>query len=136
MPNTGLPKVIQDLITALLDSHDVRTWNIFHDNNSEVTVGLKFSSRHIECESSLPMSPMVENNTVSFKRKTPNQIARDKARSQRRRSQYNSCGYINCSTQTQEPESYIENVRKREQNDSPCLKSKPCLLYTSPSPRD
>ena len=125
-PNTGLPEVIQNILDTLLDTHFIRTWNIFHEENSEITVRLKLTSRHFESPSSKP--PVVQNSSVStasYKRKSANQIARDKERSLIRRRRFNNSGsFICCSTQTenaQHAESPIETDRKQQLVDSPVL---------------
>lgn len=110
MPITGISNVLENMLVSVLNTHSLKTWNIFHEENGQVTFRLKFSS--IE---DIPMSNVQESRpatTVSFRRKSANQIVRDKARlSKRRRVSSSHSNVLNASNED------IEVIRSQSESD-------------------
>ncbi len=86
MPVTGLPMVLENMVMAIMKTHKLKTWNLFHEENGNITFRLKFD--HIE-ESPEQLyseiSSTGNHETISFKKKNSKQISRDKVRSRKRR---------------------------------------------------
>ena len=86
MPVTGLPMVLENMVMAIMKTHSLKTWNLFHEENGNITFRLKFD--HIEeslgqLYSAIPRTG--NHETISFRKKNSKQISRDKARSRKRR---------------------------------------------------
>ena len=77
MPISGLSEVLENMLQAVLKSHNLKTWNIFNERDGTITFRLKFSSQ-IQDNSIEP----IEN--MSFRRKTPKQVDRDRHRTAKR----------------------------------------------------
>ena len=75
MPITGIPFVLENMIDAVFKSHDLRTWSIFKEDNGEISLRLKFNSKG-ECQNTL--------QNVSYRRKPPTQVNRDRQRAAKR----------------------------------------------------
>ena len=76
MAITGLPLVLENVLGAIMTSHDLGTWSIFNEKSGEITVRLKFKNQG-EGRSAIP--------DASYRRKSQNQVVRDKARAVRRK---------------------------------------------------
>ena len=83
MPIAGLQEVIVNILESISSTHEVKTWNIFYEQNiTDITVRLKFGS-HIEqdlVEGQCSTHAASEGRTTSYRRKSPSQIARDSER--------------------------------------------------------
>ena len=86
MPIRGLEDVIVNILESLSLTHVVRTWNIFYEKNSEITVRLKFGSHvsSMENQGEGQVSADSTCKTVSYRRKSESQITRDRRRAERR----------------------------------------------------
>ena len=85
MPVAGLPKVLENTMTSILDTHDIRSWSIFAESNGEISLRIKFNMADIQ-------SGDIQGtyHTVAYKKKGQKQIVRDKNRLAKRRSVWNS----------------------------------------------
>ena len=82
MPIAGLHEVIVNVLESLSATHKVKTWNVFYEENTDITVRLKFSSSHVEdlVQGHSNTHTGAVCRTVSYRRKSPKQIARDNER--------------------------------------------------------
>jgi len=71
----GLPKLLEDMLKAIMDNNTLQNWNIYQDRNGIVNVRLRFNGSHDE--------PFQQ---VSYKRKSPKQISHDLERSKQWRT--------------------------------------------------
>ena len=69
-PVMGLNKILESTLAALCDDNSLRSWTIFHDKNGSITMRIKF-----ECDGG-----EVERDEITYKRKAPSQVARDRRR--------------------------------------------------------
>ena len=104
MPVAGLSIVLENMVMSVMKTHCLKTWNLFHEENGNLTFRLKFElnqESHIDqyCE-----SPSTDSHrTVSFKKKNAKQISRDKARSRKRRRIRQSVSSIETNRKQQTP---------------------------------
>lgn len=86
MPVTGLSKVLENMLESVIRTHCLKTWNIFNEENGDLTFRLKFkSSEDIHMPGyTVQHSEFEPASTVSFRRKSPKQIVRDTARAAKR----------------------------------------------------
>ena len=71
-PVMGLNKILESTLAALCDDNSLRSWTIFHDKNGSITMRIKF-----ECDGG-----EVERDEMTYKRKAPSQVARDRRRAE------------------------------------------------------
>ena len=48
MPVAGLPKVLENTLTSILDTYDIRTWSIFAEENGEISLRIKFNMADLQ----------------------------------------------------------------------------------------
>ena len=70
-----LPKILVKLLDTLMVDHMLTSWNILNENNSNITVKIRFSSGHISNQ-----QEDADLKPQSYRRKPPSQIRRDDAR--------------------------------------------------------
>ena len=78
MPITGLPLVLENILESVLGSYELRNWNIFNEKNGNVSIKLRFWNKG---EGQIN----VQEDIVSYRRKSSSQINRDRQRAARRR---------------------------------------------------
>ena len=78
MPVTGIPKVLENIISSVLTSHNLSNWTLFSEKDGNLTIRIRFSDKG-EGQSSLPNS---NTPTISYRWKSPKQVKRDKERVQ------------------------------------------------------
>ena len=86
MPITGLPVVLEKILESVLELHQLQNWNIFNEKNGNVSVKLRFSK---EGQGQVH----VQEDTISYRRKSSSQIKRDQQRAvkRRRNSSFDMC---------------------------------------------
>ena len=86
MPVIGLSAVLENTVISVLKTHSLKSWNLFSEDNGNVTIRLKFN---ILEEPHIPQHTEGSNqdvqSTISFKKKNAKQISRDKARARKRK---------------------------------------------------
>ena len=95
MAVAGLSTVLENMVMAVTETHYLKTWNLFHEENGNITFRLKFDQiqePHTEQHSEKPRSE--SHQTISFKKKNAKQISRDKERSRKRRRMRQSVSSI------------------------------------------
>ncbi len=86
MPVAGLPNVLENMVMSVLKTHCLKTWNLFHEENGNLTFRLKFEQiEESPVEQHSEVSGTENHRTISFKKKNTKQILRDNARSRKRR---------------------------------------------------
>ena len=99
MPISGISKVLENMLVSVLGTHSLKSWNIFSEENGDLTFRLKFKvvdtmDTHVQDiqpkDIDLPVHSSAipsASNTISFKKKSSSQISRDKARAIQRNRQ-------------------------------------------------
>ena len=67
----GLNKVLVDTLTTLSEEHMLRSWSIYHEQNGCISLKIKFDN----------IGDSVNRESMTYKRKTASQAARDRRRS-------------------------------------------------------
>ena len=98
-----MDKVLENILSVISNSHELKTWNIFHEQDGNVTVRLKFSH-----STTGEIDTNVLGNTVSFRRKSSKQVTRDRNRAAKRRRQSSSPSY--CSPETDRYQNDIDDI--------------------------
>ena len=136
MPVAGVSTVLENMVTSVMQTHFLKTWNLFHEENGNITFRLKFEHiQELPMELHTDISRSENHRTISFKKKNEKQITRDKARSRKRRKVRQSVSSIesNRDHQTETQSDIISNSGLQfEAIDEDILESTP--LYTLNSP--
>lgn len=78
--------VLENMVMAVMKTHALKTWNLFHEDNGNLTFRLKFEHvQELPIVQDSEVSRSDSQGTISFKKKNSKQISRDKARSRKRR---------------------------------------------------
>ncbi len=86
MPVSGLSMVLENMVMAVMKTHALKTWNLFHEDNGNLTFRLKFEHiQELPIVQDSEVSRTDSQGTISFKKKNAKQVSRDKARSRKRR---------------------------------------------------
>ena len=81
MPVAGLSKVLENLLESVLDTHSLKNWSIFHEENGEITFKIKFAG-HIEHQGEgRPHCPSI---VEAYRKKSSKQVERDRLRAANR----------------------------------------------------
>ena len=78
MPVTGIPKVLENIISSVLTSHELSNWNLFSEKDGNLTIKIRFTDKG-EGQSSVHDS--ITPN-ISYRRKSPKQVKRDSSESE------------------------------------------------------
>ena len=78
MTIAGIPKVLENAILSVLESHNVSNWSIFGEINGSVSIKIRFNVKGEGQDSS-----SVQN--ISYKRKSDKQLNRDRLRARKRK---------------------------------------------------
>ena len=116
MPITGIngiPEVLVNMLAAVLETHQLQTWNIFEEKSGNISFKLRFQS---EGEG----HGIQRNSTISYRRKSEGQINRDRRRSVKRRR--------TASCQTEESSPTMESNRAVSEVDSSVYSSSPIQI--------
>ncbi len=74
MPVAGLSEALDNMLSSVLKSHELRNWTIFEDNGN-ITFKIRFN---VTCQGQ-------SNSTrIAYRRKSENQIKRDQQRAVKR----------------------------------------------------
>ncbi len=86
MPVAGLSTVLENMVMSVMKTHCLKTWNLFHEENGNLTFRLRFEQiQESPIEQYSDPSRTENHRTISFKKKNTKQILRDKSRSRKRR---------------------------------------------------
>ena len=112
MPIAGLHDVIVNLLESLSATHKVSTWNIFHEQNSDITFRLKFSSHSVSSEYQGEGHLNTEGicRTTSYRQKTEKQISRDRERSERYFKNRSMCNHLEKQCMNQETQVSVSQL--------------------------
>ena len=88
MPVAGLPKVLENTFTSILDSYDIKSWSIFAEENGEMSLRIKFNMADLQSNDIGAHSTCFTSTT--YKKKSQKQVVRDKSRLLKRRRVNNS----------------------------------------------
>ncbi len=81
MPITGIPMVLENILESVLKTHNLKTWNLFYEENGDISFRLRLSNME-----NVHTTPDIgSHSTESFRRKSYKQITRDKDRALKRR---------------------------------------------------
>ena len=78
MAVAGVPLVLENIISAILESYSVRNWNLFNEKSGDITLRIRFQS---EGEGQCPIQDM------SYRKKSTKQVERDRSRAAIRQRQ-------------------------------------------------
>lgn len=81
MPIEGVPLVLEKLLVSVLSSHSLNSWNIFNEQNGNVSFRLRFSP--LQNGDPCISSQVSKNQVSTYKRKSQSQVRRDKDRAMR-----------------------------------------------------
>ena len=80
MTITGLPFVLENTMEAIMISHKIGNWSIFNEKSGGITIKLKFQSKgQGHGTTRIP--------EVAYRKKSPQQINRDRLRAKSRRQE-------------------------------------------------
>ena len=83
MPIAGIPEVLENLIVSVFKSHQLKTWNIYQEQDGNVTFKLRFNMQDMQGQGH--GSTGLDSSFISYRRKTERNITRDRQRAVKRR---------------------------------------------------
>ena len=109
MPVAGLSTVLENMVMSVMKTHSLKTWNLFHEENGNLTFRLRFEQiEESPIEQYSDPSRTENHRTISFKKKNAKQILRDKSRSRKRRKVRQSVSSIE-SNRENHTDNYLDN---------------------------
>ena len=130
MPVAGLPKVLENTLTSILDTYDIRTWSIFAEENGEISLRIKFNMADLQSNDMGAHSTCMTSTT--YKKKSVKQVARDKNRALKRRRVNNS--NLDSSIETDRAEINEQDISKPCINCSPSIIHEECITVDNDPP--
>ena len=73
MPIDGIPNVLENILMSVLSSHDLKSWNVFNEQNGSVSLRIRFMP---SCTEVISQESSIK--AFSYKRKSQSQLNRDR----------------------------------------------------------
>ena len=107
MAITGIPLVLENILSAVLKSHDLSTWSLFNEKSGDISIRIKFSSKG---------QGQTSTEDIYYRRKSQKQVERDRVRLVNRRRSHNFTDQdISRSTpEVENNRNFSESIHERE----------------------
>ena len=102
MAVSGFPLVLENIISAVLESYEVGNWNIFNEKSGDITIRIRFKNQGEGQNSVQPVQNM------SYRKKSTAQVNRDRSRAAKRQRQ-SSSGISNGQSPPETARNFSEN---------------------------
>ena len=104
MPIAGIPEVLENLIVSVCKTHHIGTWNIFNEENGNITFRLRFKIQDQD-----HINQQQGTQCITYRKKTETHINRDRQRATKRQR------VISPESVNSSPE--LENIRTMCSNE-------------------